>query len=115
MRDKLLELIRQHCLLQLKLTECTATAETSCDECLTDHLIANGVIVPPCKVGDSIVWDNGASKSEHEVKGFIYNPSNLGLRFIIGNFSPVVDHKNIVGIVPREEAERALREVQGDA
>ena len=44
MRDKLIKLIK-YC--------------TSCEECrdedIADHLLANGVIVPPCKVGDT-VW-----------------------------------------------------------
>jgi hypothetical protein len=43
MRDRLIRLIN-HC--------------TSCEECrdedIADHLLANGVIVPPCKVGDTV-------------------------------------------------------------
>ena len=43
MRDRLIKLIK-YC--------------TSCEECreedIADHLLANGVIVPPCKVDDTI-------------------------------------------------------------
>jgi hypothetical protein len=34
-----------------------------------DHLLANGVIVPPCKVGDTVYWYNmGGEIAEAKVK-----------------------------------------------
>lgn len=32
------------------------------DEYLADYLIANGVIVPPCKVGSKVYWRNMGGK-----------------------------------------------------
>ena len=49
-RDRLIELIKNY--------PCMSTAEDcfmeSIAEDLTDYLLANGVIVPPCKVGDNL-------------------------------------------------------------
>ena len=121
MRDKLLELIRQHCLLQLNLTECTATAETSCAECLADYLLANGVILPPCKVGDTVYavgYREIYAGTVIEIKSFetedgtekTYHAEDDGypIGFTDEDFGKTV-------FLTREEAERALREVQGDA
>lgn len=60
MRDRLIELISK------AREECTSTSCFQCEyqdkempkDCvprlIADHLIANGVIVPPCKVGDNL-------------------------------------------------------------
>lgn len=54
-RDRLIEIIEQHCLLRTDTKMCMADKTVgSCSECLADHLLANGVIVPPCKVGDTV-------------------------------------------------------------
>lgn len=41
MRNKMIELMSQHCPLE----DCTRRAVVSCFECMTDHLIANGVTI----------------------------------------------------------------------
>lgn len=46
MRDRLIELLDN--------SECVADISTF--EELADHLLANGVIVPPCKVGDTVYY-----------------------------------------------------------
>ena len=54
MRDRLIELIRK--------SNCVSEWDYDIDDFkdpdpilqLTDHLLANGVIVPPCKVGDTV-------------------------------------------------------------
>lgn len=51
MRDRLV------CLLTDDLPHCTNPMQITYDEIverLADHLIANGVIAPPCKVGDTV-------------------------------------------------------------
>lgn len=57
MKTKLIELIN-HC--------------TSCEECrdedIADHLLANGVIVPPVKVGDTVWVYNQSSNNVYENK-----------------------------------------------
>lgn len=68
------------------------------------------LIRPPCMVGDYVEWDNGigANKRLHQIKGFYYEPEN-GLRYDLGVVCPVITHQAITRIVPREEAEKALR------
>lgn len=73
MRERLLKLIK-HC--------------TSCEECrdedLADHLLANGVIVPPCKPGDKVyVLDDLVDSElcedcEHYFLGGFGDPSECG-------------------------------------
>ena len=77
---------------------------------LADFLLANGVIVPPCKVGDYVEWGNGIGKNKrlHQIKGFYYEPEN-GLRYDLGFVCPIITHQAIKRIVPREEAEKALK------
>lgn len=110
MRDRLVELIEQY--------PCMSTAEDcfmeSISSDLADYLLANGVIVPPCKVGDYVLWDNGLVGSERvmkEVKGFYYDSSGLGLRYILEDCTPTVNFCSIVGILTKEEAEEKLKEL----
>lgn len=78
-REKLVELIEQvyYCSI----------------EELADHLLANGVIVPPCKVGDTvyylddIVWDSECSDCEHYLIGGFGDPSEC-MRTRYGNKHP---------------------------
>ena len=58
MRDRLIELLKQADFDYSE--ECTACLENGykaipkLEEFFADHLLANGVIVPPCKVGDTV-------------------------------------------------------------
>lgn len=74
-----------------------------------DHLIENGVIVLPCKVGDYIEWDRGGGigKTLYQVKGFLYYENSL--RYVLDFFEPVVTHQAITGILTKEEAEQKLK------
>ena len=49
MRDRLIELIRQ---ARKKTKDSNSTLER--EMIFAEHLLANGVIVPPCKVGDTV-------------------------------------------------------------
>ena len=82
-----------------------------CKTCynIADHLLSNGVIVPPCNVGDYIIWAEGGRRELHQVKAFCTDP-DFGLRYILDEFSPKVNHESIIRIVPREEAEAKLKE-----
>lgn len=85
-------------------------------DALANHLLANGVIVPPCKVGDYVLWDNGFKDSKPkmlEVKGFYYNTADLGLRYILEGCQPIINFSAIVGILTKEEAEEKLKEREG--
>ena len=120
MRDRLIELIEN---------------AYYCDiERLADHLLANGVILPPCKVGDTVyrlddyLWDSESSLCEHYRVGGFGDPSEC-CKTSDGRKSAecikIVEikmtYKNILQylafedfgktvFLTREEAEKALRE-----
>ena len=56
MRDRLIEILKRFCTDDCKITHqcgyCDFGDLTVCPSAVADHLLANGVIVPPCKVGD---------------------------------------------------------------
>lgn len=51
MRDRLIELILKSDIL---CDSCGENSPSYCAEALADYLLVNGVIVPPCKVGDTV-------------------------------------------------------------
>jgi hypothetical protein len=122
MRDRLKELLKQAQDKYSKLCfeydrDSKGKTIESFEDFCADHLLANGVIVPPCKVGDYVLWNNGLKDSKPkmlEVKGFNYNPSDLGMRYILNSCQPIIDHSGIVGILTKEEAEAKLQERKED-
>lgn len=73
---------------------------------LADHLLANGVIVPPCKVGDTVYQIcNGGRIYESTIKGVIYDTSGIA-------FDERAIGKNV--FLTREDAEKALAEKKKD-
>ena len=108
MRDRLIELLNKSFAEQYEKRGLLTAPHTA------DYLLANGVIVPPCKVGDYVLWDNGLKDSKpimKKVKGFYYNPENLGLRYILEDCQPIINHSCIVSILTKEEAETRLKEL----
>lgn len=79
----------------------------SIDE-MVDYLLANGVIVPPCKVGDTVYWvDDGKIKCEEVFEISIHIDGILihtGIQFCL---------KPDAVFLTKEEAEKALGGVQG--
>jgi hypothetical protein len=63
MRDRLVELIKQ-----ARQRTKNANCDIERNMLFADHLIENGVIVPPCKVGDDIWWVYGDGKEDNEVR-----------------------------------------------
>lgn len=70
-RERLIELLKEHCVLRQDVLDCTNRKTDDCPECLAKHLLANGVLVPPCKVGDAVWygWKDGAHP--HTVKRIV--------------------------------------------
>ena len=114
MRDRLIELI----------DECRSIEGVSMElvEKQADYLLANGVIVPPCKVGDTVYVCNRTA-------GKVFKNTVVGL--FLSGASPYrngikCEYRNICGetsnrkftfaqigktiFLTREEAERALKE-----
>lgn len=85
-------------------------------EWLADELLANGVIVPPCKVGDVVYEINRNGILEMEIAQI-----KITERYIMFDCIDVIldyedfFYENDIGktvFLTRDEAERALRELQ---
>lgn len=112
-RDRLIELLKG---AETKVSEVLSTP-LALEEWLgmyADHLLANGVIVPPCKVGDTVYFDtylrgDSVGVRPHkviEVKCVIITePSKGGIGAEISDW----DFGKTV-FFTREEAEKALKE-----
>lgn len=119
MRDRLIELHKQ---AKLK------CATTNCKDCagyghgvlcfrnlLADHLLENGVIVPPCKVGDNC-YPLPRYKTpivERKISRITYSKRNIIIGYYEndGQYRPPL-RTRILGedvFLTREEAERALK------
>lgn len=73
-------------------------------EKFADYLLANGVIVPPCKVGDAVYQvDNAGRIYESKIKTVIYDTDGIA-------FSSKAIGKGIY--LTREDAEKALEEIK---
>ena len=128
MRDKLIELLDGK------------SIDTKADvEYVADYLLENGVIVPPCKVGDTvyqlddIVWSWDCGDCEHFEAGWYDDPSRCGKTGdcrkcpeCINITEETVTLKDILSymcyesfgktvLLTREEAERELQRRQGDS
>lgn len=80
-------------------------------EYLADHLLANGVIVPPCKVGDTvyyIVFDNVYRGKCHAIT---QHDNRLQIHLYDYDFDNAsIKAENV--FLTREEAEQALKECE---
>lgn len=86
-------------------------------ERLADHLLANGVIVPPCKVEDTVyVCFSRTSVIECRVAQIIIeNVEEIGMSFICyGGMRFDMRHWGKTVFLTRWEAERALKESEGE-
>ncbi len=131
MRDRLIELIaqieREYAEYHSDCEEAGVTIMTSFEDMLADHLLAEGVIVPPCKVGDTVykVVNDKRVKKPYECKvvGFWYSAdercNNVHLvRYVNDIFDssfsiPFADFGKTV-FLTREEAEKALERREND-
>ena len=128
-RDRLIELLKKdNCPSPFLCDEkCKYANLKRCYEARTaDHLIANGVIVPPCKVGDKVYIlksrtsdDKNLYIIEDVVKRIVFDKSEdtgfIHSRIEFFNTSSVSDwlFQNI--FLTREEAEKVLERSKGNA
>ena len=81
---------------------------------LADHLIANGVIVPPCKVGDKIYTISIYREiEEYVVAGICLYPNGWFVEFYYED-KPYSIHIDDV-FLTKEEAEQKLKELNENA
>ena len=129
MRDRLIELLTQPICrpcIECKYydAELKRPREYCAAESRADHLLANGVIVPPCKVGDTLwlvytpKWPaNPADKGkwfmiEDGVQRIIYGAKGLSIEtWNMGTISAKEIGKKL--FLTKEEAEKALAERSG--
>lgn len=87
MRDRLIELIKQATALHLDYLESIdqkgLTDTDGRAKFIADHLLANGIIVPPCKVGDKVYVVNTLFVSEYTINEMAYD--NIFFRFYCAN------------------------------
>lgn len=74
-----------------------------------EYLLANGVIAPPCKVGDYVESDEFGVKRRYRVNGFHYEPDDLGLQVVLGNCPLGAREISVTRVVSKEEAEAKLK------
>ena len=109
-RDRLMKLIKKGDFAYL-----LSTGKEGCVAFLADYLLANGVIVPPCKVGDVVydictIFDESTLKPKTVIKPRIIDfVSKVG--FIIESKGLVIGEKDFGKTVflTKEEAEAELR------
>ena len=110
-RDRLIELLTDNLPRCGNLPHWDNPLQLSCDEQverIADHLLANGVIIPPCKVGDTVycIEYNLMLVDEYTVDGYTFKNSKLALYVRSGIYSTVVSEWYLT----KEEAERVLKE-----
>ena len=86
------------------------------EEKVADYLLANGVIVPPCKVGDKvyIIGTFTGQLITNQVVAIVYGES--GLFLMLESFTVVLVEKQLGKTVflTKEEAEAKLKELGKD-
>ena len=122
-RDRLIELIKQG----VDQTPCNSNSDYDCEgvkckDCesksITDHLLANGIIVPPCKVGDKVYVVNTLFVSEYTINEMAYD--NIFFRFYCANEDYAIECRSFMFFderigktvfLTKEEAEEKLKEI----
>jgi hypothetical protein len=116
MRDRLIELIGEFPIWHSSLKDRWMPEAV---ERLADHLLANGVIVPPCKVGDTVycIWQySDFAKTEppfiKEAKVCSFVIDEGVAKIIPENYAEMADtwHRLMAVAFTKEEAEKALAE-----
>ena len=126
MRDRLIEMLHSGVRCPGTVSDCTGcphhSNDTPCDEfgATADMLLANGVILPPCKVGDTVykISRNKVKACEVVFIG-ISKDENCSYFNFVENYADGTFYKSYsmgfgeIGktvFLTREEAEKALRE-----
>ena len=109
MRERLIELIKG-----AKKKTKGANCDLEREMLFADYLLANGVIVPPCKVGDKYLMDTAKTifKAWNDVTGAVCDGTSwyYELESVIED---IVKLSFGAGVLYREEAERALKGGEG--
>jgi hypothetical protein len=115
MRDRLIELIRNAPRTNvvygdIKLDKPVQTLQT-----IADHLLANGVIVPPCKVGQTVWFIRNQKIIETKVDKIVLKYCGLYIKLDCNSMYET--SCNSIGktvFLTREEAEAKLKELRNN-
>lgn len=80
-------------------------------EDIVDYLLANGVIVPPCKVGEKVYYHGGIHKSlvkSAVVEEIIINSCGVGDLLVTSENGVTFENSIDIFYFTKEEAEQAL-------
>ena len=109
-RERLIELISKS---EILCNTCGENTNSYCAEALADYLLANGVIVPPCKVGDRYVMDTAKTifNAWNDVTGALVEGTSwyYELESVIED---IVKLSFGAGVLYREECERGVNNAQ---
>ncbi len=111
MRDRLIEILEK---ADLDFGEHSAWCAFENSYCcfIADQLLADGVIVPPCKVGDTL-WIVGEHRGVYGAKVRVFFFNENGVEYIRTTHCDI--HPSELGktvFLTREKAEKALGELQ---
>ena len=112
MRDRLIEIITEVENTDVFLHSGTYFTEME-TKVLADHLLDNGVVVPPCKVGDRVWAIRDYKGHKHAQEGIVsemFFTRDMELMIVVKSIARGLWGKTV--FLSREEAERALEEVQ---
>ena len=104
-RDRLIELIQD-------IKDCNPTNWHK-PEFMADSLLANGVIVPPCKVGDYVRFKGLTSLWQVDAIHY-YREGLPQISVTNGKTTTTVTDDGMFEVFTKEEAEQALKERSGD-
>ena len=110
MKDRLVELLNETFDAQYTKSVLITAEHTA------DHLIANGVIVPPCKVGDTLYTVGIYTGQIVEFPIYAITVYSDDTIFIMENTSyvSVKEHIGKTVFLTKAEAEQKLKEMRGD-
>lgn len=117
MRDRLVELLKE--------THEICNKRDNCDGCvgygkgmycerylMADRLLENGVIVPPCKIGDTVYYLGGLYNrliKSAVVEEIIADSDGVSDLFVTSEDGVTFENSIKIFFLTREEAERALK------
>lgn len=117
MRDRLIELLgKAKNEFWCSREKCNGT------EFVVDYLLANGVIVPPCKVGDTVyilVGEPSRTIKEFRVRTILFGETHDSIGFANKSLFTIWDKRwydffGKIIFTTKEEAEKALAERSGE-
>lgn len=113
MRDRLIELINEaHC-VDVWDYHTDDFKEPNPIEELADYLLENGIIVPPCKVGDVVYYLGGIYNrliKSAIVEEIICNSSGVSDLLVTSENGVTFENSIDIFYITKEEAENALKE-----